>query len=90
MDVLQAWVKFIQGEDDAGRRLVVLPAFETLPYKSSGNAAEDAVTNQVADFAAAADKQALKVGRVFVSLAVWNKYSTCALDDGCDVDSYIP
>jgi hypothetical protein len=60
-DNLQAWVTFIQGEDDSGRRLVVLPAFETLPHKSKANAAEDALTHKVADFAVTADKQALKV-----------------------------
>lgn len=58
---LQAWVTFIQGADDSGRRLVVLPAFETLPHKSKANAAEDALTHKVADFAVKADKQALKV-----------------------------
>lgn len=54
-------MNLIRGDDVVGRRLVVLPAFETLPFKSHGNVAEDELTHRVADFAQQADKQALKV-----------------------------
>lgn len=59
----QAFVDLVRGgSGDVGRRLVVLPAFETLPFKASGNAAVDDMTHRVADFAQAADKAAIKVG----------------------------
>lgn len=41
---------------------MVLPAFETLPFKSDGNQAADDLTHRVADFAQAAHKDDLQVG----------------------------
>lgn len=58
---MQALVSLVRGSDEVGRRLIVLPAFETLPFKSKGNAAEDELTHKVAAFAQTADKTALKV-----------------------------
>jgi hypothetical protein len=58
---LQALVSLIRGGDDVGRRLVVLPAFETLPFKSEGNKEADKLALKVADFAQEADKDAIKV-----------------------------
>lgn len=57
---LQALVNLVRGSNDA-KRLIVLPAFETLPFKSKGNAAEDELTHRVAAFAQNADKAGLKV-----------------------------
>jgi hypothetical protein len=61
MCILQALVNLVRGENEVGKRLIVLPAFETLPFKSKGNAAEDELTHKVAAFAQAADKAAIKV-----------------------------
>jgi hypothetical protein len=54
-------VSLVRGSTDEERRLIVLPAFETLPFKSKGNAAEDELTHKVAAFAQNADKAGLKV-----------------------------
>jgi hypothetical protein len=59
---MQALVTLIRGSDDVvGKRLVVLPAFETLPFKSQGNKQADDLALKVADFAQEADKDAIKV-----------------------------
>lgn len=57
----QAFVNLVQGPDDDGTRLVVLPAFETLPFKSRGNDIEDEMAHKVAEFATTASKDAIKV-----------------------------
>jgi hypothetical protein len=59
--MVQALVALIRGSDDVGKRLVVLPAFETLPFKSKGNQEADDLALKVADFALEADKDAIKV-----------------------------
>lgn len=61
-------------DDDVGRRLVVLPAFETLPFKSDGNLALDDLTHRVADFAQAAHKDDLQVGCTTYVRATTTKY----------------
>lgn len=67
-------------EDDVGRRLVVLPAFETLPFKSDGNQALNDLTHRVADFAQAADKDDLQVGFCLAAAVAMAGFTTPVCD----------